>query len=310
MRKLIINNKVISISREYKKDSLTEEDLEEILRLKNEINEKINRFNENASPKDIETINIYKEKLKNQLNHTENIGKDLSQKKKQNDEKNGDISFTDKSIRILTGYLNAIQTEISIDPGRIMGLTDGIFGMVMTLLIFAMALPEMELLTAGDFLAFVQSTLPTFGITLVSFILIASFWIYHHEFIKLNSLNIPYLWINILFLAGISFIPFTTSIIGFYSRFFLADVLFGLNILITLILFLAMFKYADHMNFLEKEVSEIEKKYTYNTLYIIMGLTVIVNLLDFNVSQLFIYLFLLVPIISIIRDTKFKLNHK
>ena len=33
----------------------------------------------------------------------------------------------------------------------------------------------------------------------ISFILIASFWIYHHEFFKLKTLNLPYLWFNVFF---------------------------------------------------------------------------------------------------------------
>ena len=76
---------------------------------------------------------------------------------------------------------------MDIDPGRLLGLTDGIFGMVMTLLIFGMALPEMELLSSGDFYNFLVNSIPTIGLTLVSFVLLASFWIYHHEFIKINN---------------------------------------------------------------------------------------------------------------------------
>ncbi len=203
----------------------------------------------------------------------------------------------------------AFIKDIDIDPGRLMGLTDGIFGIVMTLLIFGMALPEIQISNYSGFVSFLYSIVPNIGLTLVSFILIASFWIYHHEFIKLRSLNIPYLWLNIFFLASISFIPFTTSIVGNYSHFFLANVIFGANIFITILLFLVMFHYAYIRGFLENEVSIEEKKYINNTLYIIMAVTIAVNLLDFNVSNNFIYLFFLVPLISTIRDIQFRINH-
>jgi hypothetical protein len=39
-----------------------------------------------------------------------------------------------------------------------------------------------------------------------------------------------------------------------------------------------------------------------------MALTVVVNLLDFNVSRKFIYLFLLVPVISTLRDIRYKMK--
>ena len=197
---------------------------------------------------------------------------------------------------------------MDIDPGRLTGLTDGIFGMVMTLLVFAIALPELQIANYSDFISFIATLMPTIGVTVVSFVLISSFWIYHHEFIKVKSLNIPFLWISILFLICISFIPFTTSLIGNYSHFFLSEAIFVLKIFLTILFFLLMYHYADSRKFLEKLPSKEEKRYVLNTFFIIMGLTIIVNLLDFNVSSNFIYLFLLVPIISTLRDINFKMN--
>ena len=81
-----------------------------------------------------------------------------------------------------------------------MGLTDGIFGMVMTLLVFAIALPDLHIVNYNNFIAFISTLAPTIGVTIVSFVLISSFWIYHHEFIKIKRMDIPYLWLNIFFL--------------------------------------------------------------------------------------------------------------
>ena len=110
------------------------------------------------------------------------------------------------------------------------------------------------------------------------------------------------------YLASICFIPFTTSIIGNYSHFFLANVIFGLNILLVVVFFLIMFYYAHKRGFLEEYTTEEDKKHVYHTLYIVMGATVIVNLLDFNVNPNFIYLFLLVPIISTIRHIQYMMK--
>jgi uncharacterized membrane protein len=214
----------------------------------------------------------------------------------------------DKKISFYERFKNAFQSDIDIDPGRLMGLTDGIFGMVMTLLVFGIALPELQIANYSDFITFMSTLAPTIGVTIVSFVLISSFWIYHHEFIKVKTLNIPYLWINILFLICISFIPFTTSLIGNYSHFFLSEAIFGLDIFLTIVFFLLMYYYAYSKNFLERMPSHDERHYIYHTFFILMGLTVLVNLLDFNVSGNFIYLFLLVPVISTIRDIKFKMK--
>lgn len=224
----------------------------------------------------------------------------------------GKPSVEKKVDNIKTGFyqrfMQSFERDMDIDSGRLLGLTDGIFGMVMTLLVFGIALPEAQLLTSGDFSAFLQSIFPTVGVTIVSFILVSSFWIYHHEFIKINSLNMPYLWINILYLASISFIPFSTSLIGSYSHYFLAEVVFGINVFLTLVLFLLMYMYAYNRGFLENKPSKKENRYIFNTLIIIMALTVVVNLLDFNVSRKFIYLFLLVPVISTLRDIRYRMK--
>ena len=69
-----------------------------------------------------------------------------------------------------------------------------------------------------------------------------------------------------------------------------------------------MFYYANKRGFLENKVDDEERKYIYHTFIIIMGLAVVVNLLDYNISPKFIYLFLLIPIISTIREIMFKLK--
>ena len=236
----------------------------------------------------------------------EDLKKDITEKYSNNHKINKKVVEVKTSF--YQRFRQSFEMDMDIDPGRLLGLTDGIFGMVMTLLVFGMALPEIKILTYGDFIGFIHSIAPTFGVTIVSFILVSSFWIYHHEFIKINTLNMPYLWINILFLASLSFIPFSTTIIGTYSRFFLSEVIFGINIFLTLLLFMIMYTYAYRKGFLENPPSKKENRYVFNTLVIIMALTVVVNLLDFKVSGNFIYLFLLVPVISTIRDINFKMN--
>lgn len=281
---------------------MAQDDLDEyesLLDLKNQIDARLDYIKENADEKTLEKMT---------KTHGRSKEKDQSELGEDADKNINKVNKSNKGLGLYQRFLKAFESDMDFDPGRLMGLTDGIFGMVMTLLIFGMGLPEIELLTAGDFASFFYSLIPNIGITLVSFILIASFWLYHHEFIKIKSFNIPFLWLNIFFLASISFIPFSTSIIGFYSRFFLAEVIFGFNIFMTLLFFLLIYWYANHRSFNENEISEHEKKYTYNTFIIIMALTIVVNLLDYHVSSNFIYLFFLVPVISTIRDIMFKMK--
>lgn len=296
---------------------------EELENLKQVINEQMKDLEDSCDEKTLKKINETKKFMDetddetakkinkiNQLSDNDKINKrsaDKATEKAINDEIKK-LNKKNKNLTLYQRFLEAVEGNVDIDPGRLMALTDGIFGIVMTLLIFGISTPELKILTNENFVNFLYSMLPNVGITLVSFILLASFWVYHHEFLKIRKLNMPYLWINILFLASISFIPFGTYLVGNYSQFFLANVIFGINILLTILFFLLMYHYANNRGFLDKKVSEHEKKYVNHTLYIIMGATIIVNLLDFNVNHNFIYLFLLVPIISTIRDIKFKME--
>ena len=270
---------------------------EELLDLVDQIDEKLDDIKGNVDAETYERITSLKEVL---------------------DEKHKDDSISDKlkaansaneALSKYQGFLDAFQSDLDIDSGRLMALTDGIFSIVMTLLVFGLALPEIPNVTEELFSDALLSLLPKIGVTLVSFILIASFWVYHHEFIKIKTLNFPYLWFNIFFLICISFIPFTTSLIGTYAHFLLSELAFGLDIFLTLLSFMLMFWYANRSGFMERELSKAERKHTYSTLWIILGVTTIVNILDFTVSHDFFYLFLLVPIISTIRDIRFKMKH-
>lgn len=292
-----------------KKDSMSQEDYEEILKLKHELDEKIKYFNENANSDSIKKADEYKKKMSIKSTTIKEDNALYSMNKDEQEKAKKKLRFYNHFLDISNRYVTALQTVVDIDPGRLMGLTDGIFSIVMTLLIFGMALPEMEFVTASDFSTFIVSMLPKIGVTILSFILLASFWIYHHQFIKVKSLNMPFLWLNIMFLASLSFIPFTTTLISTYSKFFLATLMFGINILLVLIMFIWMFKYADKRNFLESEITEDEKKYTYNTFYMILGEMVIVTILAFFISRYCLYLLFLVPILTIIRESIFKLRH-
>ena len=263
--------------------------------LKRRIDEKIEFIKENND--DEETVKNF-----------EDLTSFINDSKIRDKRKIREYNRIDKKLSYYQRFKLGLESDVDIDPGRLMGLTDGIFGMVMTLLVFGIALPELQIANYSDFISFMSTLAPTIGVTIISFVLISSFWIYHHEFIKIKRLNIPYLWINILFLICISFIPFTTSLIGNYSHFFLSEAIFGLNIFLTIVFFLIMYHYADSRMFLEKMPSKEEKRYIVHTFLLIMALTVIVNLLDFTVSGNFIYLFLLVPVISTIRDIEFKIK--
>jgi len=113
---------------------------------------------------------------------------------------------------------------------RIEGLADGIFAIAMTLLVLNLALPEVgkEPVAVHSLLA---GQLDKFLNYALSFILLAVFWIRHHQqFHLIKRTDRKHLWINVFFFMFAALIPFSTTLVGDYSREPLAEVFFASNI--------------------------------------------------------------------------------
>lgn len=142
--------------------------------LKDEIEQQISEMDENRAVKVQEKLEDAKRKNKFSENiNEENIDEEIRKLEK-----------TNKKISTYQRFVDAFEKDLDIDPGRLMGLTDGIFSIVMTLLVFGMVLPDKEILNYTGFINFLGSIGPIAGLIIVSFIVLGSFWIYHHEFMK------------------------------------------------------------------------------------------------------------------------------
>ena len=160
-------------------------------------------------------------------------------------------------------HFQVIDT-LNVAPDRLMALCDGIFGMVMTLLIFGIEVPTVNFTNSMAFNSFLTTLLPTIGRYAVCFILVGTFWLYHHEYMKVDKLTVPFVWLNLIYLLLIAFIPFSTMVMGKYSLFLEADLLFGVNISLILLVLTIMFYYADITGILEETIMK-GKKHAYRT---------------------------------------------
>lgn len=114
---------------------------------------------------------------------------------------------------------------------RIQNLTDGVFAIAMTLLVFNLTVPL-------DFYSeSVQSLFlnlwPQFLTYFLSFMALSTFWVGHHNhFHFIRRSNRKFLWINIFFLSFIVLIPFSTAILRAYYQSELAILAYGTNLTI------------------------------------------------------------------------------
>jgi uncharacterized membrane protein len=101
-----------------------------------------------------------------------------------------------------------------MEKSRLEAFSDGVFAIVITLLVLDIRFPEVDY---SQFRTTLISLLPRILAYVMSFIIIGVYWVTHHNSIHaIKKTDRRFLWLNILLLLFISFIPFPTSLLGRY----------------------------------------------------------------------------------------------
>jgi uncharacterized membrane protein len=112
---------------------------------------------------------------------------------------------------------------------RLETCSDGVFAIVITLLVLDIKLPEGS--SAGLSHALMES-LPRVAAYVMSFAVIGLYWISHHRSFQLIAkVDGAVFWLNLLLLLLVSFIPFPTALLGRYPNEALPIVIYGLTLL-------------------------------------------------------------------------------
>ena len=150
-------------------------------------------------------------------------------------------------------------------PARLEQLADGIFAIVMTILVFEIKAPDLVSPTNIHELYFaIKEMLPAFLSYLLSFSLLFTYWRAHHFFVSVYAKNIDrnLTNINAVFFLFLTLIPFSTSLLARYNENQLAIIIFGIHtIIIGLCLFWIrgyVFK-SDHIKNIEVSHQEIHR---------------------------------------------------
>ena len=99
---------------------------------------------------------------------------------------------------------------------RMVTLTDGVLSIAMTLLVLDVRLPgQSDTLSDSALWQQIIGIAPQISSYALSFLVIAILWINHvQRFRRLNKMTPLMTWLNILFLLGVSIVPFTTSLLA------------------------------------------------------------------------------------------------
>lgn len=124
---------------------------------------------------------------------------------------------------------------------RLTSLADGIFAIVMTLLVLEIRIPQLgEAVTDVALFEHLLEMLPTFFSYVLSFVVLFTYWRAHHFIVSGFARNIDSRLINInaVFFIFVTLVPFSAALLGQYNDLQLTVILFSLHvILLGLILY-------------------------------------------------------------------------
>lgn len=146
-----------------------------------------------------------------------------------------------------------------LDTHRLQLLGDGIFAIVMTLLVLEIHVPEAA--STSELVGAIMALWPNFFSYFLSFVLLGAFWIGHRlQFHYITRSNRMLLWINIFFYLFISLIPFSAAFLGRHYDQQVAVVFYGVNLILAATVLYANWMYAVSRNLAREVPSEIRRE--------------------------------------------------
>ncbi len=177
------------------------------------------------------------------------------------------------------------------DKGRLETLTDGVFAIIMTILVFNISVPELILFTEGDFAserlsAKFADLWPDFLAYVISFSTLGAFWVAHHRVFRwILYVNRPLIWINISFLMVIGLIPFSTTLLTQFMHSQNSIFVFSFNAILAGLLIYAIYYYVKrNTELVDKSVQALIEKSS--------SRRVLATVLTYSVSIIFSFIYL------------------
>ncbi len=140
---------------------------------------------------------------------------------------------------------------------RIAALSDGLFAIAMTLIVFEIRIPDTAAISSEqDLSAAIVGLAPRFVTYLLSFLTLGIFW--SGQQTQLNHLaraDRSFAWVNLAFLAAIAVMPFSTSLLAEFITYRLALFVYWLNIFVVGLALYATWAYATRASLLKDGTS-------------------------------------------------------
>jgi uncharacterized membrane protein len=138
------------------------------------------------------------------------------------------------------------EVAAGLPPNRIEALADGIFAVAMTILVLDLHVPTLTRDASDASLhQLLVELLPKIASYVFGFMILGIFWVGHrYQFHYIKRTNRSFLWINLVFLLSITFLPFVVSLLGTFGASRGACALYGATLMLPGASLLVQWRYA------------------------------------------------------------------
>lgn len=135
-----------------------------------------------------------------------------------------------------------IPAQHEVSTNRLETLTDGIFAIAMTLLVFGLSISDPD---RTPLLTKLGHLLPNVLSVIVSFVILGVVWVAtHSQFQYIRRADHALIWLNLSFLLCVTLVPFSAGVLGRYAPQPIAVILYGSNLLVCLLFHYGMWWHA------------------------------------------------------------------
>jgi uncharacterized membrane protein len=142
-----------------------------------------------------------------------------------------------------------------MDKSRLEIFSDGVFAIIITLIVIEIRIPELDLMHTNnqELIRKIIEMSPLFASYFLSVAVVSMFWTGHHFLFNMyaKSADRVLTQLNFVYLAFLSIIPFSSSLLGRYPNLSSAVMFYGVNIILIFVVNRIMVDYSINSDTIE-----------------------------------------------------------
>ena len=197
----------------------------------------------------------------------------------------------------------------SIKLEHVISFSDAIFAFAITLMTLFVDIPDLPLnLTQSELLDQLYALYPQFESYVISFAVIAIFWIsYHQVFNPIKGSPIIMVYLNLIFLLLITLLSLSTSLVINYDTYQISYVIYNFIVIMTSLLLALIWWYATkNKHLVDKNLDYLVIKGVLLNLIsipVVFTISIIISFVNLDIAQ---YFWLVIVPINIALKSRYK----